>query len=33
MPLVEYAKPYPFAGLELRRAAITLEYWLAFPSW
>jgi hypothetical protein len=33
MPLVTYATPYPFTGLELRRAAITLEYWLAVPSW
>lgn len=33
MPLVAYATPYPFTTLELRRAAISLEYWLAFPSW
>jgi broad specificity phosphatase PhoE len=33
VPLVEYATPYSFTGLELRRAAITLEYWLAAPSW
>jgi 2,3-bisphosphoglycerate-dependent phosphoglycerate mutase len=33
VPLVEYATPHPFSGLELRRAAITLEYWLAAPSW
>ena len=33
VPLAEYAKPYPFTGIDLRRAAITLEYWLAAPSW
>jgi probable phosphoglycerate mutase len=33
VPLTEYAKPYPFAGWELRRAAVTVEYWLAAPSW
>jgi broad specificity phosphatase PhoE len=33
VPLVDYAKAYPFTRLELRRAAITLEYWLAMPTW
>jgi alpha-ribazole phosphatase len=33
VPLAEYATPYPFTGIDLRRAAITLEYWLAAPSW
>jgi broad specificity phosphatase PhoE len=33
VPLAEYATPYPFAAWELRRAAITLEYWLAAPNW
>jgi broad specificity phosphatase PhoE len=33
VPLAEYATPYAFAAWELRRAAITLEYWLAAPSW
>ena len=33
VPLAEYATAYPFTALELRRTAITLEYWLAAPSW
>ena len=33
VPLAEYATPHRFAGWELRRAAVTLEYWLAAPSW
>ncbi len=33
VPVVEYATPYAFTRIELRRAAITLEYWLAAPSW
>jgi broad specificity phosphatase PhoE len=33
MPLVEYAKPYPFDAAELEAATTALERWVAAPSW
>jgi broad specificity phosphatase PhoE len=33
MPLVEYAKPYPFRAAELEAATDSLERWVAAPGW
>jgi 2,3-bisphosphoglycerate-dependent phosphoglycerate mutase len=33
MPIVEHAKPYPFASRELERATGLLERWTAAPTW